>query len=135
MPWAVLVVDDNALIRKAVRSLFKRETDFEVIGEAEHGAEAVEKAIGLRPHLIILDFRMPVMNGLEAAPILRTSLPTVFIIMLTLFWGEEMESSARKAGIHAFVPKDRAATHLLPTARALFKERPIPNGESARAKV
>jgi DNA-binding NarL/FixJ family response regulator len=132
MAWLVLIVDDNRLIRNGVKRLFEDESDFEITGEAEHGAEAVEKASILKPHLIVLDFAMPVMNGLTAAPILRERLPEVVIIMLTMFPGEELGTSARKAGIHAVVAKHQAATHLVPTARALFSERQ-PNGESAAA--
>ena len=124
MKWSVLIVDDNRLIRNGVKQLFECETDFEVAGEAEHGAEAVEKALVLKPHLIVLDFAMPIMNGLEAAPILRKRLPKVLIIMLTMFSGEEMETSALKAGVHALVPKHQAASHLIPTARNLFKASP-----------
>jgi len=133
MPWIVLVADDNALIRKGVTRLFEVESDFEVSGEAEHGAEAIEKALVLKPHLVVLDFSMPVMNGLTAAPILRKRLPEVIIIMLTMFSGEEMETSARNAGIHALVAKHQAATHLIPTARDLFQKRPTPNGKRAAA--
>ena len=63
-------MDDNATVRGAVRPLFDSHPNFEVCGEAEHGREAVEKAPGLRPDLIVLDLSMPVMNGLEAAPLL-----------------------------------------------------------------
>lgn len=127
------MVDDNALIRDAVKQLFENQADFEVAGEAKHGAEAIDRAVALRPHLVILDFAMPVMNGLVAAPILLERLPEVLIIMLTLFAGGQMEVSARKAGIHALVSKNNAATHLIPTARALFSERPTPSGKSAAA--
>jgi DNA-binding NarL/FixJ family response regulator len=133
MSWGVLIADDNPLIRNGVRRLFEGESGFEVIGEAKHGAEAIEKAIALRPNLIILDFSMPVMNGLEAASMLRKNVPSVFIIMLTLFVGDKMEASAREAGVHAFVPKNHAATRLVPTARALFDKRPIPKGKSTSA--
>lgn len=65
---SVLLVDDSAEIRRAVRPLFDSHPTFQVVGEAEHGCEAIEKAASLRPDLIILDLSMPVMNGLEADP-------------------------------------------------------------------
>ena len=74
MTKLVLLVDDNRQMRQALRMLFESEPDFEVAGEAEHGQGAIEKAEVLTPHLIILDFSMPVMNGLEAALILRKKL-------------------------------------------------------------
>ena len=75
----VLLVDDSATVREAVRPLFDSHPNFEVCGEAEHGREAVEKAPSLRPDLIILDLSMPVMNGLEAAPLLIKILPHVWL--------------------------------------------------------
>jgi two-component system nitrate/nitrite response regulator NarL len=80
----VLLVDDNATIREAVRPLFDSHPYFVVCGEAEHGRDALEKAPTLRPDLIVIDLSMPVMNGLEAAPLLIKILPNVWII---LFYG------------------------------------------------
>jgi chemotaxis response regulator CheB len=70
-----MLVDDSATVRKAVRPLFDSHPNFEIVGEAEHGREAIEKAPKLRPDLIILDLTMPVMGGLEAAPLLIGILP------------------------------------------------------------
>jgi chemotaxis response regulator CheB len=67
----VLLVDDSAIMRSMVRSLFESQPSFEVSGEAENGQEAIEKAANLKPDLIILDLAMPVMTGLDAAPVLR----------------------------------------------------------------
>ncbi len=70
----VLLVDDSAIMRSMVRSLFESQPSFEVLGEAENGQEAIEKAANLKPDLIILDLAMPVMTGLDAAPVLRKML-------------------------------------------------------------
>jgi DNA-binding NarL/FixJ family response regulator len=127
MVKGVLLVDDNRLMRQALRKLFKVEPEFEVYGEAEHGLEAVEKVEKLRPHLVILDYSMPVMNGLEAAPLIFKEVPTVFIILFTQYPVEAMEALARKVGIHAVINK-RQAAHLIPTAHALFDPaRPFPD--------
>jgi DNA-binding NarL/FixJ family response regulator len=124
MTKLVLLVDDNHLMRKALRFLFETEPDFEVTGEAKHGQEAIEKAKHLRPHLIILDYSMPVMNGLEAAPLLLEIIPTVILVLFTNYAHESLEGPARSAGIHAVVPKNQAATHLMPTIHALFAGEP-----------
>jgi two-component system, NarL family, nitrate/nitrite response regulator NarL len=118
----VLLVDDSATIRKALRPLFDSHPNFDVVGEAEHGGEAVEKAPRLRPDLIILDLSMPVMNGLEAAPLLIKSLPKVWIILFTSHDWPELHQLARAAGIHAVVPKGSASTHLIKHAEALVTE-------------
>jgi two-component system, NarL family, nitrate/nitrite response regulator NarL len=118
----VLLVDDSADTRRAVRPLFDSHPKFQVVGEAEHGCEAIEKAARLRPDLIILDLSMPVMNGLEAAPLLIKLLPRVWLILFTSYDLPELELVSRAAGIHAVVPKDKAATHLIPQAEALVAE-------------
>jgi len=61
----ILIADDNAVIRRTLRDLFRQESDFEVCGQCENGQEAVEKAQELHPDLIVLDLSMPVMNGLK----------------------------------------------------------------------
>src|SRR6202163_4980216 len=97
----VLLVDDSATVREAVRPLFDSHPNFEVCGEAEHGREAVERAPSLRPDLIILDLSMPVMNGLEAAPLLIKSLPNVWLILFTAHYGPELDRLSTAAGIDA----------------------------------
>jgi two-component system nitrate/nitrite response regulator NarL len=118
----VLLVDDSALIRRTVRPLFDSHPKFEVVSEAEHGREAVEKAPGLRPDLVILDLSMPVMNGLEAAPLLIKLLPRVWLILFTSHDRPELAGLYRAAGIHAVVPKHKATTHLIAQAEALIAQ-------------
>jgi CheY-like chemotaxis protein len=78
---SVLIMDDNAFVRRAVRTLFALEADFLICGEAENGREAIEKAQQLHPDLIVMDLAMPAMNGLEAARALKRVVPTIPIIM------------------------------------------------------
>jgi DNA-binding NarL/FixJ family response regulator len=116
----VFVVDDNADIRKLVRSLFQVHPKFEVVGEAIHGREAVDKAPILRPDLIVLDLSMPVMNGVEAAPLLIKLLPKVWIILFTVHEVPELHRLLAEVGVHAMVPKSKASTHLIPQAESLL---------------
>jgi len=116
----VLLVDDNATIREAVRPLFDSHPKFVVCGEAEDGCEAIEKAPRLRPDLIVIDMSMPVMNGLDAAPLLIKILPHVWLILLTTHDFPELCQLARSAGIHAVVQKSKAVTHLIAQAEALI---------------
>jgi two-component system, NarL family, nitrate/nitrite response regulator NarL len=119
----VLLVDDNATIRKAVRPLFDSHPKFEICEEAEHGREAVEKAPNLLPDLILLDLSMPVMNGLEAAPLLLKILPDVWLILFSAHNGPEVERLSQAAGIHAVVPKSKASTHLMAKAEELVNRK------------
>lgn len=116
----VLIVDDNASIRQALGELFKREADFEVCGEAENGKVAIEKAQLLRPDLIVLDLSMPVMNGFEAARVLKRVMPTVPLIMYSAFGDEFAEHQARLIGISEVVSKSEHASVLILKARSLL---------------
>ena len=119
----VLVADDNAVVRSFVRQLFESQPDFEISGEAENGRDAVEKAKSIKPDLIILDLSMPVMTGLDAAPLLRKLLPDTPIILFTQQAGSEVERLARAAGaagIDAVVSKSQAASELVLKAQALL---------------
>jgi DNA-binding NarL/FixJ family response regulator len=116
----VLLVDDNSAVRSLVRRLFELEPDFEISGEAENGRDAVEKAENLKPDLIILDLSMPVMTGLDAAPLLRKLLPNARIILFTVQEGREIERLALAAGANSVVSKHRAASKLILQAQALL---------------
>ncbi len=82
MPKSVLIVDDNPLVRRAVRGLFTFD-GFVVCGEAGDGAQAIEKAKQTRPDVIVLDFSMPVMDGIRAAKALKQIMPDVPLILFT----------------------------------------------------
>ena len=83
MAKRVLVADDSPLIRKMLCELFEREEDYDLCAEAKNGREAIELALKHRPHLIILDLAMPVLNGLEASRELKKIMPDVPIILFT----------------------------------------------------
>ena len=117
---SVLIVDDNPFVRHALCELFKQEADFEVCGEAENGKEAVAKAQGLRPDLIVLDLSMPVMNGFDAARVLKRQMPTVMLIMYSAFGDKVAERQARLIGISEVVSKSEHAAVLIHKARGLL---------------
>jgi len=120
MAKAVLIVDDNALIRQALCEMFKREADFEVCGEAENGQEAIEKAQQLHPDLIVMDLSMPVMNGIEAARVLKGLMPTVPLIIFSEYSDVFSEKEACSAGVSALVSKSEHVSVLVGKARALL---------------
>ncbi len=120
MAKTILIVDDSAYIRRALSELFKRESDFEVCGEAENGKQAIAKALELHPDLIVLDLSMPVMNGLDAARQLKKLIPTVPLIMYSAFGDVFGEQQARLIGISALVSKSQPAAILVRKARSLL---------------
>ena len=120
MAKTVLLVDDNAAIRQALCRLFGSQTDFDVCGEAENGQEAIEKAERLRPDLIVMDLSMPVMNGIEAARVLKTLMPATPLIMFSEYSDVFSEQEARSAGVSALVSKSEHVSVLLGKARSLL---------------
>jgi two-component system, chemotaxis family, chemotaxis protein CheY len=120
---SVLIVDDNMFIRQALRELFEREGDFQVCGEAENGREAIEQAEKWHPDLIVLDLSMPVMNGLDAARILRRLMPTVPLILYSAFADRTSEQQAKLIGISDLVSKSESVSVLIGKARGLLHSR------------
>ncbi len=120
---SVLIVDDNMFIRQALRELFERETDFQVCGEAENGREAIEQAEKWHPDLVVLDLSMPVMNGLDAARILKRLMPTVPLILYSAFADRTSELQAKLIGISDLVSKSESVSVLIGKARGLLHPR------------
>jgi DNA-binding NarL/FixJ family response regulator len=120
MPKTILIVDDNASVRQMICEEFKRESDFEVCGEAENGKEAIDKALALHPDLIVLDLSMPVVNGLDAARELKRRMPSVLLLMFTLYVDPHLEAEARSAGIADVVSKSKHISALIAKARGLL---------------
>ena len=120
IPQAVLIADDNDSVRRALCEAFAREADFEVCAEADDGRDSVEKALRLRPDLIVLDLSMPVMNGLDAARELKRLMPTVPLIMYSAFGDVFGEQQARLIGISELVSKSQPAAILVNKARSLL---------------
>jgi DNA-binding NarL/FixJ family response regulator len=119
----VLIADDNAFVRTALYELFEREPDFTVCGLAENGREAIEEARRLDPDVIILDFSMPMMNGLEAARVLKQIMPAVILIMYSAACDEFPEHLAVSAGISGLISKSQKVSSLIETARGLVYQR------------
>jgi DNA-binding NarL/FixJ family response regulator len=119
----VLIADDNAFVRTALYELFEREPDFTVCGLAENGREAIEEARRLRPDLIILDFAMPLMNGLEAARVLKQIMPSAILILYSAASDEFPAHFARSVGISGLISKSERVSILIEKARGLVYPR------------
>ncbi len=120
----VLIVDDSALVRGAVRRLFETDGIFEVCGEAENGREAVEKTSELRPELIVMDLAMPLLNGLDATRAIKRLKPGVPVILFSGFSNVMEEQEARSVGISALVSKSDPL-RLIDVAHRLRTSSPI----------
>jgi DNA-binding NarL/FixJ family response regulator len=116
----ILIVDDNSGVRKVVRTLFEAEHGFQVKGEAVNGLDAIAKAEELQPDLIVLDLSMPIMNGLEAADVLKSRWPEIPIYILTAHGGPEVDRAAQAVGIDAVFSKENDMPRMIASARAAF---------------
>lgn len=118
MKLKILIVDDNSTIRHLLRSFLEANTDWIVCGEAENGPAAVEKVQELQPNVVILDFSMPVMNGLDAAREISHADPKIVIFLFTMHSNEQLTKDAKRAGIQRVVSKSDPLEHnLLPSLR------------------
>ncbi len=118
MTRRVLIADDDALARAALRTIFDAHDDLELVAEASDGLEAVEAAGRLHPDVVLLDIRMPNLDGLEAArQILGSSSNRACVIMLTTFDLDEYVYDALKAGASGFLRKDAPPERLLSFVR------------------
>jgi len=115
----VLVVDDQAMVRAGFRMLLAREDDIEVVAEAGNGVEAVDRAARLHPTVILLDIRMPELDGLEATRRILAADDTARVLILTTFDLDEYVYEALAAGASGFVLKDDPPEQLLAAIRTV----------------
>lgn len=106
----ILVVDDFAPFRESLHSIFRDHKSLTIVGEAADGVVAVEMAVRLAPHVIIMDVIMPRISGIEATRRIKRTLPDVHVIGVSAFDDTFIEESMKAAGSSHFVTKDRANT-------------------------
>lgn len=116
-------MDDNSFVRQALTDIFKRESDFDVCGEAANGQEAVRIAQLLSPDLVVLDLAMPIMNGLDAARRLRRLMPSVPLIMYCGIGDKYVEQQAGLIGIAALISKADGPGTLVSRARTVLGDK------------
>ena len=119
MSLGVLIADDQALVRAGFRMILESETDLEVVGEAADGREAIEETARLQPDVVLMDVRMPELDGIEAARRLLASGGSAKVVMLTTFDLDEYVYEALRAGASGFVLKDDPPEQLLAAIRTV----------------
>jgi len=116
-----LLVDDHSLFREGLRNILKSQPDFEIIGEASDGVEAIIKAGKISPDLILMDVTMPVCDGLEATQRIKTELPDVTIVMLTVNDDDEKVFDAIRNGAQGYLLKSISSREMLASLRGAVR--------------
>ena len=116
---SVLLADDQALVRGGFRLILEAEPDIDVIAEAADGAQAIEKALQSRPDVVLMDIRMPALDGIEAARQLVPELPATRVVMLTTFDLDEYIVAAFRAGASGFLLKTAPPQQLVAAVRTV----------------
>jgi len=116
---SILIVDDHTLFRTGVRKMLEAEADMQVVGEAATGLEALEQARQLMPDVILMDIKMPGMDGIEATRQFTREMPHVGIIFCTMFEDDELVFAGLKAGGQGYILKDADPDTMLRAIRAV----------------
>ena len=119
----ILIADDHELIRRGVRTLLEAEPGWKVVAEARDGEEAFEKAKETKPEIVVLDIGMPRLSGLEAARRLKSILPQVKVLMLTVHESERLAWEVLNAGARGYVTKSDTARDLVIAIEALRRDK------------
>jgi DNA-binding NarL/FixJ family response regulator len=109
----VLVADDHPIIRKKVRAVLENNPRFDVCGEVEDGAQAVQEALRVKPDVVVLNVTMPVLGGFEAAREIRAKLPESAIVILSSHADKHFIAEAKKVGARAYVAKTNIGEALI----------------------
>jgi DNA-binding NarL/FixJ family response regulator len=127
MPYRILIADDHNLVRKVLKTTLENHSGWQVCAQATNGLEAVQKAAELQPDLIILDFAMPLMDGLEAARRILSASPGVPILIFTNYFFPTLVEEAEAAGVRQVIDKGLAGHELVLAVETML------NGEGRTA--
>ncbi|MCL4534999.1 MAG: response regulator transcription factor [Bacteroidetes bacterium] len=116
----VLLADDHQMVREGIRAMLETAEDIEVVGEATNGLEALSAVAECNPHLVLMDLRMPVMDGVEATRRLKREFPEVAVIILTGYTGDSYVVEAVKAGASGYLLKGASKSLLVNSIRAVY---------------
>jgi DNA-binding NarL/FixJ family response regulator len=132
-PLRILLVDDHLLFRKGLIRLLDAQPYFDVVGEARDGLEAIEKTRELRPDLVLMDIRMPDCDGLEATRRIKTQMPDVHVVMLTVSDSEQDLATAVTYGADGYLLKDVEPEELFEQLRRVGEgEAPLSRGMTGK---
>lgn len=131
----VMIVDDHAVVRSGLSAFLMVYPDFEMVGEAENGEEAVTRAPLLRPDVILMDLVMPGMDGVTTTRAIRQRYPNIQIVVLTSFKDDNLVQGALQAGAIGYLLKNVSASELAAAIRSAYARRMTLSSEAAQVLV
>jgi len=120
----IVIADDHEIVRSGLRAIVETRSDWVVCGEAMNGEQAIALTLETRPDVVIADYSMPIMNGLEVSRRLRALHPPTEVLILTMHESEELLTEAVLAGVRGFLFKSDARYHLISAIEALLDGKP-----------
>jgi DNA-binding NarL/FixJ family response regulator len=129
----ILIADDHDVVRSGVRAILATRSDWEVVGEATDGREAITEAVKTRPDIAILDYGLPLVNGVEVTRQIKTRLPAVEILIFTMHDTDCLVREALEAGVRGFLLKSDAKQLLLTAVESLANHKPFFTGKVSEA--
>jgi NarL family two-component system response regulator LiaR len=124
LPIRILIVDDHKLVRRNLTALLDYEIDFEVVGTAANGREAIDLADKIMPDVVVMDVVMPELDGIRAAKEIHKANSETIIIILSMHHNMALVQQARASGASAYILKQEAAQHLVSAVREANEGRP-----------
>jgi NarL family two-component system response regulator LiaR len=122
-PARLLIVDDHDLVRESTQLMLQGAQDLEVVGEAGNGRHALELCRQLHPDLVLMDVRMPEMDGLSATRAIKEEMPLITVLMVSAFDSEDYRREAANAGAAGYILKDADRQQLLEAVRKVLGQR------------
>jgi len=119
----IVLADDHTVVRSGLRALLERNTNFEIVGEAENGRDVVALCASLRPDIVLMDVGMPLLNGIEATSALLKESPSTGVVMLSMYSDEAYVMRSLKAGARGYLLKDTVAPDLVAAIQAVSSGR------------
>jgi two-component system, NarL family, response regulator NreC len=115
----ILLADDHTVVRSGLRALLERQSNFEIVGEAQNGRETVSLCASLQPDVVVMDVGMPLLNGIEATKALLKQSPSTGVVILSMHSDESYVMRSLQAGARAYLLKDSAPSDLLSAIEAV----------------
>jgi DNA-binding NarL/FixJ family response regulator len=129
----ILIADDHDVVRSGLRAILEEQAGWEIVAEAADGLEAVDKALATRPDVVVLDYGLPVLNGVEATRQIRARVPGVEVLIFTMHDTEALVRDVLEAGARGFLLKSDAKRFLISAVETLAVHKPFFTGQVSEA--